>query len=215
MIVERTPFTSALWRTSLCYAGLAARMTPPVVQETLTQIVSRLDSLGLILRTGDRGGGQRALRDGARGARTRIIRLGGDDAIIARSKRIAHERLDYSHFRCSPDRVPEASFDELGRIVRIVLGPQLNDPAAFLLCWTKRRKRGRKKVRHGDTAFARTIARAHGVPLFDLSDLVALGEICAALDVPLPSPEAQDVFANGLKAPEAQKLELVEPRAAA
>lgn len=199
MTMERASFSRDILRPGLIYAGLAARTTPSVVQEILTQIVARLDAEGLVLRTGDRCGGQRAMRDGARGAATRIMRLDCDAGLAAASRRTARQLLDYSHFRCHPDRLPNASFDELGRTVRIVLGVEMNDPVAFLLCWTKRRKRGRKKVRHGDTAFARTVARASGVPVFDLSDLVVLREICVALDIPMPSAEDQDVFANGVR----------------
>ncbi|HRY03076.1 MAG TPA: hypothetical protein P5256_08115, partial [Beijerinckiaceae bacterium] len=58
----------------------------------------------------------------------------------------------------------------------------------FVICWTKDARGG------GGTGQAIRLARAHGVPVFDLADPQTLASVLPALDIaPLP---ANPVFAS-------------------
>jgi len=151
------------------YAGIGSRQTPTNVLAYMTKTAAALDTCGYVLRSGGANGADTAFEAGAASGRSEIFlpwkRFNGNpsplflenphlpmEAAIALAKQF-HPAWD----KCSPH----------GRLFHArngfqILGPQLDDPVGFVICWTP----DGKNV--GGTAQALRITRAHGIPITNL-----------------------------------------------
>ena len=155
------------------YAGIGSRKTPHEILELMEQLAYWLaDEDQLVLRSGHAPGADQAFERGAEQAE-------GDMQIF----------LPWTSFECDtpvpatakvfteplPPAYHEAAkhhpvWPKLSRPVRAlharnahqILGPGLDQPATFVICWTLRGGRS------GGTGQALRIAEAHDIPIYDL-----------------------------------------------
>ena len=164
------------------YAGIGARDTPPHILATMRTCGRILAERGLTLRSGGADGADTAFDDGVAKGGLREIYLpwagfnkvvGGMPpscaSITAEAKRIAaaaHPAWD----RCS-----DAAKKMHARNVHQVLGAQLDDPSAMIICFTK------DGLASGGTGQAIRIAELHGIPVINLRIAGHLAAVEAAL----------------------------------
>lgn len=151
------------------YAGIGARATPPEVLSLMTRAAFALLKRGYVLRSGHAIGADSAFERGAgdtaeiflpvpgwRGSASALHKgtLGTDIRGRARAIAAAHH----------PAFAGLSSFvqDLHTRSVFQVLGPGLDRPAEFVLCWTADGEAS------GGTGQAPRIAASHDVPVFNL-----------------------------------------------
>jgi len=134
------------------YAGIGSRQTPLPVMDLMTEMARLLDARGFTLRSGGAIGADTAFE---RGATKKEIYL-AEQAISPEAFALA-EIYHPAWHRC----------DQWARRLHArncyqVLGRDLRTPARFVLCWTQ------GGTGRGGTGQAIRIARAHGVPVFDM-----------------------------------------------
>lgn len=162
------------------YAGIGSRVTPPDVLELIERVGRRLAALGFVVRSGHAPGADQAFERGAQGRAQIFLPWPGFEC----DKPVIGERFE----RPTPGamRVGEQfhpawpSLSHGGRLLHArnahqVLGPGLASPASFVLCWTPAGSGS------GGTGQALRVARAHGVPAFDLADPDTRSRIAALL----------------------------------
>lgn len=171
------------------YAGIGSRETPFEIQAQMTVIATLLSEYGWLLRTGGAEGADSAFIagcndradiylpwEGFNGRRTiiqpphfrqSVLPADPDFGIIA-------SRHHPNWAACSPGaKLLHA------RNVPQVLGPRPRVQAMWskmVICWTKNAAGG------GGTGQALRIARAAGIPIFDLADPTAAGRLQAFLE---------------------------------
>lgn len=141
------------------WTGVGSRQTPDHILEAMYKFGEAFALLGFILRTGDADGADRAFREGHLFQRSGNIEVysARDAAGDERALSIA-ERIHPAFYRCSP-------YAKLlhARNCYQVLGPNLDDPSDFLICYTP----GGEDV--GGTRTAIILAREHGIPVYNLA----------------------------------------------
>lgn len=154
----------------LCYAGIGSRQTPLDTLADMEEIAGQLSEDGWWLRTGAAPGADQAFGVGA-----------GNDGLllylpwpsfcekwvevwgqyILRRPTEAAVKLAAKHHpawdRCSP-----ATKKLHGRNSHIILGKNLNKPVHAVVCWHNE---------EGGTMQGIRIAKAHGIPVFNLRDV--------------------------------------------
>lgn len=147
------------------FAGIGSRETPTDRLEWLRQVTAMLCRSGLGLRSGAADGADQACEEGC--------------DMVAGKKQIF---LPWFNFNKHNSRLCEPSLDAMmmaaahhpnwdrltpgvrklhARNAHQVLGPQLDEPVRFVLCWTP------KGSGSGGTGQAIRIARAHEIPVYD------------------------------------------------
>lgn len=167
------------------YVGGGSRKAPPEILALMERAASRLAQRGLILRSGGAEGADEAFLRGAVAGGGRVglylpwpgfRHLSGvlaeplpEAFAVATAHHPAWEKL-------SPGvRAPMA------RNVHVLLGPRLDAPARFFLCWTPRGQAV------GGTGHAIRVAQAQGIPVVNLAEgRKALEEIALLLQGPNP-----------------------------
>jgi hypothetical protein len=147
------------------YAGIGSRETPRLIQQQMASIARRLDSMGYCLRSGGADGADDAFE---KGAATKQIFLPWDGfngrTVDGISYFVPPFNLDLvNQFHPAASRLSTAALKLMSRNSYQVLGPDLNDPVEFVLCWTEG---GKKK---GGTSFALRIAKSRNIPIFNLA----------------------------------------------
>lgn len=158
--------------TKHAYAGIGSRETPPEILTAMTGAARSLEEAGLILRSGAAKGADTAFEQGVWhwpnkqiflpwiGFNNRHLyhpgtyRLTGE--IEAQAMSIAEKTHPNWDACTGTARLLHA------RNVAQILGPELNDPVLFVLCWTKDGKG------QGGTGQAIRIAKSHDIPVFDM-----------------------------------------------
>ena len=151
------------------YAGIGARATPPEVLSLMTRAAFALLKRGYVLRSGhaigadsafERGAGEAAEiylpAQGWRGSASAFHQGAIGVEIWGRARTIAA-----AHHPAFAQLSPFVQ-DLHTRNVFQVLGPSLDSPAEFVLCWTADGEAS------GGTGQALRIAASHGVPIFNL-----------------------------------------------
>lgn len=157
------------------YAGIGSRETPLDVLQSMTEIASRLDRLGYTLFSGGADGADEAFEIGAT---KKVIFLPWDG--------FSNKRVDgknylvppynedlVSRFHPAADKLKQGALKLMSRNSYQVLGPDLNSPVDFVICWTKDGKAS------GGTGQAIRIAESLKIPVFNLKrvdDLHLLGK---------------------------------------
>lgn len=165
----------------LVYAGIGARRTPVEICVSMRALAQRLACAGWMLRSGGAAGADSAFAAGA--GRRRAIYLpwpeynghaeaeaGGVHVVGARE---ALEKAAAAHHPAW-ERCSQGVRRLHARNVAILLGERLDEPVAAVVCWTPE---GRDA---GGTGMGLRIARAHGIPAFNLA-LQGAGKIEKAL----------------------------------
>lgn len=118
----------------------------------MTLMAAKLGERGWILRSG-----------GARGADTAFAAGATRKEVFRPSGPIPQTALDsVAHYHPAPWRLNACTWRLHARNAQIVLGANLDDPVCFVLCWTPGGSGS------GGTGQALRIARAHGIPVYDI-----------------------------------------------
>ena len=146
------------------YAGVGSRRVPIVLLPRLRELAEELERRGWVLRSGGAKGCDAAFESGVRAdahkqifypTRGHIPALAFD---IAKTYHPAWARLSGYAKRCH------------ARNSQQVLGPALDEPSEFVLCWTPEAREV------GGTSQAIRVARAMGVDVFNIADEKRLHE---------------------------------------
>lgn len=159
------------------YAGIGSRETPPGVLETMTQIAAELEPMGFTLRSGHAVGADQAFEAGTSKKQIFVPWHGYNDAQV--DNRTVWNGANPATFRIAQDFHP--AWDKLnynahrllGRNVAILGGMFLVDPAEFVVCWMPKGKQ------IGGTLHSLRIAKAAGIPIFNLWDKDGLDRLVA------------------------------------
>lgn len=162
------------------YAGIGSRETPGDICEIMTRFARAAAKDGAVLRTGGALGADSAFMDGCTSTEMELFlpwqgynghrgTLPASEAAMA----MAEEVCGPVHWsRCS-----QGARKMHARNMQIILGKDLDDPVAFVLCWTAY---GRKL---GGTATGIRCAEYHGIEVFNLGvcDRLNAMAICSTL----------------------------------
>lgn len=158
------------------YAGIGSRETPQDTLHLMNRIAAHLARQGYTLRSGGAGGADTAFEagcDAAAGQKQIFIpwsgfsgRRAGEPGVhvgVGPNALALAERMHPNWSACS--RGARALHARNGYQV---LGPKLDTPVDFVVCWTPQAHRG------GGTGQALRIAESHGITIYDLADVTAL-----------------------------------------
>lgn len=161
------------------YAGIGSRKTPDTILADMRHIATVLEQQGYILRSGGADGADQAFEDGVNQSWNKEIILPWNGFNKKSTSRLGYTLL--------PDRmVPAAmemasqihpAWDRCSSVARAfharnmaqILGPWLDRPVEFVVCWTP------KGETVGGTATAIRLAQQKNIPVINLA-LVALRE---------------------------------------
>lgn len=133
------------------YAGIGSRRTPPEVLRIMSELANALHRSGYVLRSGGADGADKAFERGDPNAVVLRPKHATQEAMAEASKH--HPRWDL----CKP-YVRQLH----GRNAQIILGHNLEEPADFVVCWTD------APPQRGGTQLGLSIARAYGIPVYNL-----------------------------------------------
>ncbi len=159
------------------YAGIGARATPASVCEAMRLKALTLQERGYILRSGGADGADLAFESGVTDPSMKEIFIpwkgfnGSDSRLFNQHPeafRIAKEHTSY--WSSLSDGVKKIK----ARNVHQVLGKNLEDPSAFVLCWTP----DGKIV--GGTGLAISIAMKYNIPVFNIGSITDQGSASPA-----------------------------------
>lgn len=167
-----------------CYAGIGSRQTPACVLTRMTQVAMVLDERGYVLRSGGADGADTAFEVGARPSRRQIflpwknfndnhspLCFGADGLASDKAMEMAAQFHPFWH------RLSEGARKLHARNCFQVLGPKLDDPVEFIICWTE------GGTQTGGTAQALRIAHRYPIYVCNLGapggddDLTSLLEV--------------------------------------
>jgi hypothetical protein len=176
------------------YAGIGARETPPAILDLIEGLASKLAREGWTLRTGlspgaDQAFHRGALRAGGRiefylpwrefeeAARASATALRGnhsenhffDDELVVRGEPTADACRLASSFHPAWHGLSREERLLRSRDVHQVLGADLRDPVAFVVCWTQDGSLDGASPQAGGTGQALRVACHHRVPVFNLA----------------------------------------------
>lgn len=142
------------------YTGIGSRITPPSILTQMRTLASLLANAGWTLRSGGAPGADTAFANGAAVIylpwsgfnNTRGVVPPFTDEVMAIAAK----------FHPAWGACSSGARKMHARNVYQVLGDDLRTPSKFVVCWTKRGEGG------GGSGQAIRIARAHGVPAFDM-----------------------------------------------
>ena len=169
------------------YAGIGARATPEDVKALMVRAAEFLAAGRWLLRTGDAEGADRAFRQGAHAVDGdfEVYRPDGgyrgfEELTPGGPTSAAYELAAHVHpawDRCSA-RVKALH----ARNAHQVLGPDLDDPVRFVLCWTPDGSLDGSSRSAGGTGQALRIAAQHGIPVLNLASEKHRERVEATLD---------------------------------
>lgn len=172
---------------SIYYTGIGSRETPEHICEQMTTIAMLLAERDWILRSGGAEGADAAFELGASSQFEAPMRIylpwdgfsekyvDSEPNYIALSQLRGYIQEDAA--RIASEHHPAWSKLTPGarklhtRNVLQVLGEELDTPSELVICWTPNGKGG------GGTGQAIRIAKAYGVPIYDLGKRESLGEL--------------------------------------
>lgn len=167
---------------SLYYTGVGSRKTPQHVLELMKAIARKLAREGYKLRTGDADGADKAFSDTA----NEEVVFGGNwldpqdnsefcpyDPHIYRAADCTPAAMEISsRFHPAWNRCSDFAKKLHGRNAFQVLGPNLDEPSKFLICWTPDgcTSHATRSIKTGGTGTAISIADAYGVAVHNLAN---------------------------------------------
>lgn len=146
------------------YAGIGSRETPASVCETMTAIARKLSSLNYVCRSGGAPGADDAFEAGSEYKQIFLPWDGFNGRKVDNVSYIVPPPVEEYVYKYhpAPDRLSDAAKKLMSRNTYQVLGPDLNDPVEFVLCWTKDGKAS------GGTGQALRIAKDKNILIFNL-----------------------------------------------
>lgn len=163
------------------YTGVGSRVTPPHIITMMGAIANKLANEGYTLRTGDAQGADKAFSDAANEANVfggNWLDPVGDTSFCPPNPRVyracdctpAAEAIS-SQFHPAWNRCSPYAKKLHGRNAFQVLGPNLNEPSQFLICWTPDgcKSHSSRNIKTGGTGTAISIAEAYGVWIYNLA----------------------------------------------
>lgn len=158
------------------YAGIGSRKAPASILSEIHRLGQSLAEAGFLLRSGAADGADAAFEQGcdaASGAKQIFLPWPGFNGHASRLCRPAPEA-----FRIAGDHHPKWHYCKQAeqklhaRNAHQVLGPTLNDPVAFVLCWTQDgcEKHEDRTIKTGGTGTAISIASTRNVPVINLAN---------------------------------------------
>lgn len=160
----------------LAYAGIGSRQTPDGLMGVMRLIARTQARRGRTLRSGAAEGADSAFEagcDAAHGKKEIYLPWDGFNARSAQEPGVfvlidsPEATAIASKAHPAWERLSQGARRLHVRNTYQVLGRQLNDPVAFVVCWTPDGKGG------GGTGQAIRLAESHGIPVFDLGIGVA------------------------------------------
>ena len=174
------------------YAGIGARETPTVMLDAMEELARRLASSGWTLRTGFSPGADQAFARGAMQAGGEIelylpspgfesqalsllvgdapgSRGRGGGAVRVLSRPTAQARQMAMEFHPAWHALDEPARLLRSRDVHEILGEDLEDPVAMVICWTPDGSIDGRGPGAGGTGQALRVADAHAVPVYNLA----------------------------------------------
>jgi hypothetical protein len=138
---------------SKIYSGIGSRLTPIDVLGMMTNIASKLDNLGYILRSGAAKGADSAFE------------LGSTNKEIFKAENCTSEAMKLSRqFHPAWHKLDAYAKRLHGRNSLIILGKYLNDPVDFIILWTP------NGLEVGGSGQAMRIATHFKIPMFNLAN---------------------------------------------
>jgi hypothetical protein len=165
---------------SRTYAGIGSRETPNDVLDLMRRYAKRLEFLGFLLRSGGAARADEAFDtsttrseiflpwprfDSFGKRKTKLPK--GPEIVVYDSATDAARSMAARHHPKWHD-LSEFVKALHARNTHQILGRSLKDPSAFVLCWTPDGSTGKTTSKTGGTGQAIRIARAHGIPVFNL-----------------------------------------------
>lgn len=166
----------------LPYAGIGSRETPEAILSLMHRIGATLARNGFTLRSGGAPGADTAFEEGAVSAQYKGATAGTeiyipwsnfngkkfrDGALIPFQNEYAEKAMKIAEaFHPNWKACSQGAKNIHTRNVAQVLGPDLQKPSKFIVCWTEGGKGGGKGG--GGTGQVLRIAKAYNIPIFDL-----------------------------------------------
>ena len=152
---------------TIFYTGIGSRSTPPLIQVSMMVQAKSCALRNFVLRSGGAAGADTAFENGADRKEIYIPWAGFNGPSSPSMSRIvsgdhAEARAIAKQFHPAWDQCSEGAKKLHTRNVHQVLGRDLIEPSAFVICWTPN---GSSK---GGTGQALRIARHWTIPIFDL-----------------------------------------------
>ena len=155
------------------YAGIGSRETPSAVLGQMEQLGRSLAEQGLVLRTGNCPGADQAFQRGANSINPKLVELclpwPGYEAASIRLGNSVYTPSSQAYaiaaqYHPAWHKCSQAMQALHARNVQIVLGPELEQPVEFVLCWTPKGKAV------GGTAMGIRLALAYGIAVRNLAN---------------------------------------------
>ena len=150
------------------YAGIGSRDTPLGIQIQMTEIARQLRGHGFVLRSGAAKGADQAFERGALDQKEIFIPWNGFEGRQQKPELDLFPELAAdiaAQFHPTWDRLSPGAKKLMARTSYQVLGPQLNDPSKFVICWTP----GGRVT--GGTGQALRIAAYYLIPVYNLASM--------------------------------------------
>lgn len=147
------------------YAGIGSRETPADILAIMTRVARALDRLGWGLRSGGALGADTAFESGCDSGRKEIyLPWPGYNERTSPFTSPTPEAIQLaSQHHPAWERVKQGGRKLHGRNSHIILGYPLNDPVAFVICWTV----GGKAV--GGTGLGINLATSREIQVYNLA----------------------------------------------
>lgn len=152
------------------YAGIGSRETPPEILHLMTKIATKLEKDGFTLRSGGADGADNAFSLGCTNKQLFVPWDGFNN--LPMTFQIPHEASNIARiFHPGWDRLSVGAKKLMARNVMQVLGPDLNTPSNFVICWTKDGciSEDQRTNKTGGTGQAIAIASRYSIPVFNLA----------------------------------------------
>ncbi len=155
------------------YVGIGNPDTPYTVQTQITNLAKKLEEMGYTLRSDGGQGGSEAFIKGASSLLEVIIpwkKFNGQDSAFFKTLPEAHEII--RKFAPSFDSMKESVQKILASKAHLVLGPDLTQPAKFVVCWSGDGLEDGKKrsAKSGYIGTPVSLATSNDIPVFNLKN---------------------------------------------
>lgn len=170
-IINTTNVNSLFIKRS--YAGIGARITPPITLGLMEAIATRLEKDNFHLRSGGAGGADTAFDRGCKNNDNKTIYIPYDGfkglrqfyPITAEAMNIAEQ--NHPNWK----RLPGYAKDLMARNVYQILSHTLDEPVEFVICWTPDGciHHSTRTRETGGTGLAIEIASKNNIPVYNLN----------------------------------------------
>jgi hypothetical protein len=184
--------TASIDTTTRCYAGIGSRRTPAPMLVVCEQIARALAQRGWRLRTGHAAGADQAFERGA-GTLADVFLPWPAFEQATPILGETHQQPVARAFDIAQEHHPNwAGLRRGGRALHArnthqILGPTLDQPAAFAVCWTPDGSLDGHGPSTGGTGQALRLCAAYRVPVFNLARPDHLARLTARLNLPTPN----------------------------